>query len=81
MASLLLETWFGSCLFDQIVSNGSALKTFDQCEFKTFSVRRLRIMERSTISLSGPRTLLGEAPTCTSIKFSGGKHKMIKTWR
>lgn len=43
MACLLLETWFGSCLFDQIASNGSALKTFDQCEFKTFSVRRLRI--------------------------------------
>lgn len=34
MAFLLLETWFESCLFDQIASNGSTLKTFDQCEFK-----------------------------------------------
>lgn len=49
MAFLLLETWFGSCLFDQIASNGSALKTFYQCAFKTFSVGRLRIMERSTV--------------------------------
>ena len=81
MEFLFLETWFESRLFDQIASNGSALKTFDQCEFKTFSIGRLRIMERSNSAVSGPRTLLGEAPACTSIKFSGHKHKMTKTWK
>lgn len=78
MAFLLLETWFGSRLFDQIAFNGSALKTFDNVSLK------LSVLEGSGSwrdQLSGPRTLLGEAPACTSIKFSECKHKMTKTWK